>query len=160
MIYSADPEIFTFSETSGLTFKSGAATSIAFSFTTKNGATAGSGNDILTVSGSKYNYEYTIQLSDVDIATGTDTLNIADTTISSSVDRQQGLAATASFSSTGTASVTIPSAQCSSIRFLCLKLATPSTALYTDAGPTNNEKCVDISTKISCSPGQCLEVIR
>ena len=87
------------------------------------------------------------------MASGTDTLNIADISISSSVDRQQALAAAASFSSTGTASVTIPSAQCSSIGYLCLQLAIPSTAKYKEADSTNNVKCVAISTRISCSPG-------
>ena len=159
MNFQSDPAISAFVETSGLSFKSGASTSIAFSFTTQNAASssAGNGNDILIASGSNYNYEFAIQLSDVDMATGTDTLNIADIAISSSVDRQQALAATANFVSTGTASVTIPSAQCSSIGYLCLQLAIPSTAKYKDTDTTNNAKCVDISTGLSCSPGQCSE---
>ena len=84
----------------------------------------------------------------------TDNLNIAAITVTSGVDRQQALAAGASFASTGTASVSIPAGQCSSIRFLCIVLAIPATAKYADAGPSNNAKCEGISARISCSPGK------
>ena len=134
------------------------ATTAPLSFTIRNAAAsvAGNGNDIIAVT-SGANYEVKLHMSDVDMETATDTLSLtAITPTSISVDLKQALAAGAQFTSTASASVLIPSANCAKVNYLCLVLTIPTTASYTDADLllSSNAKCQDITSKKICKPGK------
>ena len=155
--FLTDPEVFAFSETTTLTFKSGSTVTASLSFEIKNvGSTVGTnnGNGILSVSGID-NYEFQVALSDKDMETSADTLGLSPLSVSTTVNKEQALAAGASFTGTGTAAVMIPSAQCTQIDYLCFLLVIPAGAKYIDKVPaaSSNAKCQLISARIACSPG-------
>ena len=159
LLFIVDPSVDTFSDTSTNIFVMGVAQSVAYSITVKNDATSttDSGNDIIAATGANANYQLGLQFSDVDLgAGGTDTLSHSASTVTlSTSDAQQSLAAAASFTVTGTHSLTLTSGDCAKAQYLCAVLTIPGTATYTDADPamTSNSNCFPITSKKTCEPG-------
>ena len=137
-------------------------TTVDFSVDVTNMAASGIGNDIPSVTSPSENFQFTVQISDVDLAdpTAMDTLSFSPVTPTIATgDVTQALAAQASaISFTGTASITISSSQCPNVRYMCIHLSGGSGALYTDADttPSSNTQCTDIRSNIICTPGMML----
>ncbi len=146
-----------FTDTAGNIFVHDVATTVTFSVDVDNLAAAGSGNDIVAVSGAgNANFAFQLQFSDVNMTTSTDTLNILPSTPAMTTDLQQGLAGGAQLTVAGSDSVTIPSVQCSAVKFLCVLMVPATGASYTDADPAaaSNIFCIDISGRKACGPGK------
>ncbi|CAD5123008.1 DgyrCDS11396 [Dimorphilus gyrociliatus] len=134
------------------TYKAGISQTIDYDVILSNtGSTtpADHGNDIpAAVGASDVNWLLKTRYTDSDTA---DTLALSEQTVTlttSSVGRS-GLAAGGTLNLVGTATITLPSAQCSSIKFLCISISPGSMATHSE--PTVS-KCKDIESDKSCSP--------
>ena len=132
-------------------------TTITFDVDLMNVASAGTRNDIPSVTGPSENFEFTVQLSDVDMNSASDGLGMTPVTPTITVgDVTQGLVAQAAATTfTGTATVTISAVDCPSVQFMCIHLTTGTGALYTDADstPSSNTICTDVTSNVLCAPG-------
>ncbi len=113
---------------------------------------------MLAVTGSDVNYALQLQLSDVDMSVAADTLGLTAVTPSmATADLQLALSAGGSHQETmsGTASLTVPAAQCTAVQYVCVVLSEGVGASYTDAdnSSVSNVMCEDISARKSCAPG-------
>ena len=137
-------------------------TTVDFTTGVTNVAASGIGNDIPSVMLPSENFQFTVQISDVDLglSMAVDTLSFSPVTPTIATgDVAQALAAQASeITFTGTASITISSSQCPNVRYMCIHLSEGSGAPYTDADTTSssNTQCTDITSNVICSPGMML----
>ena len=126
---------------------------------------SGTLNDILAASGTDTNFLVKLQISDVDLATSTDTMGeSAVDTVITTTELRQGVAAGATItlgpSKTGQAYINVPDNVCTKAIYLCAILYRGSTTAYYDASaaanPTSlkpNTTCLDISGQRTCLPG-------
>ena len=137
-------------------------TIVDFTADVTNIAASGNGNDIPSVIFPSENFQFTVQISNVDLANplAVDTLSFSPVTPTISAgDVAQALAAGASaIQFTGTASITINPTQCPDARYMCIHLTAGSGALYTDTdiSSSSNIQCTDITSNIICRPGMML----
>ena len=137
-------------------------TTVDFTADVTNMATSGNGNDIPLVMSPSENFQFRVQISDVDLAdpVAMDTLSFSAVTPTiTNGDVSQALAAQASaITFTGTASITVNPSQCPDVRYMCILLSAGSGALYTDAdtSSSSNIQCTDITSNIICTPGMIL----
>ena len=134
-------------------------TTVHFSADVMNVAASGNGNDIPSVMLPSENFQFTVQISNVDLADplAVDTLSFSPVTPTISTGNvEQALAAQVSaIPFTGIADITLTPAQCPDARYMCIHLSAGSGALYTDAdtSPSSNTQCTDITSNIICTPG-------
>ena len=135
-------------------------TTAQFTVDIENVATSGTGNDIPAVMSPSENFQFMVQISDVDLAdplaTAGSGFPVAATTVITSGDLTQALAAQAGAATfSGTASVTISPTQCATVQYICVELTAGSGALYTDAvtSVSSNRRCTDVTSNIICTPG-------
>ena len=112
------------------------------------------------VSGAEENFQIRLRLSDANIGTsgvGSDTLALAamTPTITPASVTKSGLLIGASLTIGGTVSVTIPTASCTSVRYLCAQ-SMPTSGAYKEGTTVtqNNWFCKDITMQISCAVGE------
>ena len=119
-----------------------------------NAASSASGNDILAV-GTGNNFLLQLQLSDVDMASATDSLNLGTITVAANnpADLQQALAATNMITISATADLTILQSDCGNVHYLCALLSEGSGSSYHDFDPTDNVMCKNIDAQKACDPG-------
>ena len=134
-------------------------TTVDFTTGVTNVAASGIRNDIPSVMLPSENFQFTVQISDVDLglSMAVDTLSFSPVTPTIATgDVAQALAAQASeITFTGTASITISSSQCPNVRYMCIHLSEGSGAPYTDADTTSssNTECTNIEMYVTCIPG-------
>ena len=75
-------------------------------------------------------------------------------TVSPDTDRQQGVTAGSSTTLSASASIFLSSGTCNTITHLCGVVLPGTGASYTDPDDTNNAQCIDISARLTCSPGR------
>ena len=75
-------------------------------------------------------------------------------TVSPDADRQQGIMASSSTALSASANIALSSGTCNSITHMCAVVLSGTGASYTDPDDTNNAQCVDITSRIICSPGE------
>ena len=137
-------------------------TTVDFTADVTNMAASGNGNDIPLVMSPSENFQFTVQISDVDLADpmAVDTLSFSPVTLTITTgDVSQALAAQApAITFTGTATVTVNPYQCPNVRYMCVLLSAGSGALYTDAetSSSSNIQCTDIRNNVICTPGMML----
>ena len=116
-IIVTDPSVKTFSISapSPAAFTEGVATAITASFDIEN--TASGTNDGIVAASSGTNFAFTLQFSDVDMTSGTDTLSLSpiSVTLTTASDGTQKLDPTKQFTSGGTASMTVTAAKCAQV---------------------------------------------
>ena len=81
-------------------------------------------------------------------------------TITPNSDRQQGLGVGGAVTLGGHVSVTIPAAQCSTVKFLCVHVVPFTTAPISDPVDTNNWICKDVQTQIRCDTGEFVKYLK
>ena len=126
-----------------------------------NDASAGGGNDIPAATGGSENFEFLVEMSDVDLSDGGNTNGLSFVAVTATItsgDVTQALTAdggTASSTFSGTANVTLTTGDCPTVSFLCIRVRPGVGALYTDANPSfsDNTVCLNISTYVICAPG-------
>ena len=134
-------------------------TTVDFTADVTNMAASSNGNDIPSVMSPSENFQFTVRISDVDLAdpVAMDTLSFSAVTPTiTSGDVSQALAAQApAITFTGTASITVDPSQCPNVRYMCILLSAGSGALYTDADTSSpsNIQCTDIRSNVICTPG-------
>jgi hypothetical protein len=99
--------------------------------------------------------KYRFADNDLRVTNGGDNLNLAAGALTSDIDSVNGLAANTDMVATGTQSLTIPAASCTSITHLCVQSDTTG---YTELNTANNWRCLDISKKISCTTGRFISI--
>ena len=160
----SDPAVsaVTFADTS-IYIGQGVATDIDLTWDLGNVAAAGDRNDIPAVGTSEKNFNFDVELSDVDLGAVGATNNLGFTPVSlsslTSGGFDQALVAGATASAfAATVSVTLTSGDCPTAAFVCVKLTTGADAQYTDAdtAATSNINCQDITAQILCVPGRIL----
>ena len=116
---------------------------------------SGSNDHILAQPGSD-NFIFTVQFSDVDMETSSDSLALPGKTVAVETDLEQGLATGSSLVVTGDVSLTVPTSDCASIEYLCIHVQAGADACYTDAVDTgsSNSKCIPIADMVRCETGQ------
>ena len=117
----------------------------------------------ICLQGSEENFHLKFLLSEVDVSvTGvaSNTLTIPEidgvgVTITPATDPKKGLIAGQSLTISGTVAVTVPTNDCTKVRFVCAN-SMPTTNAYdeTSSKTLNNWKCKDISIQISCAIGE------
>ena len=134
-------------------------TTVDFTADVTNMAASSNGNDIPSVMSPSENFQFTVRISDVDLAdpAAMDTLSFSAVTPTiTSGDVSQALAAQApAITFTGTASITVDPSQCPNVRYMCILLSAGSGALYTDADTSSpsNTRCRNIEMYVTCLPG-------
>ena len=125
----------------------------------RNKATAGVGNNIAAVTGTRRNFLVTAFYSSADTPS-TSVVGTASTVTLTTADRQQALTAVGAAGATSTLSgsiayATIISTDCPNANFVCLTIAadTANNAAYIEATGTlaDNTKCNALT--VSCYPG-------
>ena len=122
----------------------------------ENTAISAFGNDVLSVTSSNANFEFTAQYSDVDMSTDTDTLGNTPVSVSiSSADAKQGLAAQSSTVITATVSLELNISTCSNVTYVCFTMDEGSGASHRDADTSlaSNVACYDVTSWKTCAPG-------
>ena len=116
-LFISDPSVKTFSiaSPSPVAFTQGIATSITASFEIENKASGT--NDGIVAASSGTNFAFTLQFSDVDMTSGTDTLSLSpvSVTLTTASHATRKLDPSLSFSSGGTASMTVTAAKCAQV---------------------------------------------
>ena len=122
--------------------------------------TNNAGNAISAVTGANMNFALTVQFTDVDMTTGTDTLSITPITLVNprvtNSDLQQGVTVGSSFNLVTVAfNMKILPANCASVKKICAVMVEGTGASYTDSDKTksSNVFCIDIVARKSCVPG-------
>ena len=130
-------------------------TTVSVNVEITNSASGASGNDILAVN-SGGNFLLQLQLSDVDMAVTTDTLNLDTIAVTADMpaDLQQPLAVTNVITISATADVVIPRSNCLNVHYLCVLLSEGVDASYYDTDPTDNVMCKNIDLQKACDPGK------
>ena len=112
-----DPGVKTFSITAPASaeFTQDVAATVTASFEIENTA-SGTNDGIIAVS-SGTNFAYTLQFSDADMASGSDTLSLSpvSVTLTTASDATRKLDPSSSFTSGGTASMTVTAAKCAQV---------------------------------------------
>ena len=111
---------FSISAPSPAVFTQGVSTPVTASFVIEN--TASGTNDGIVAASSGTNFAFTLQFSDVDMTSGTDTLSLSPVSVSltTASDATQKLDPTKQFSSGGTASMTVTAAKC--VQVCCMPI--------------------------------------
>ena len=124
-------------------------------FSVSNEASASSTNNIPAVTGTSQNFAFQLQFSDVNMTISGDTLGLDPVNVTVTLtDLQQALAVGATFTSSGSSTVTIPTSDCDAVKFLCLTVSSGAGASYIDVDTGNNVMCVDVVTRKGCDPGK------
>lgn len=154
LIYS-DPSVTDFQESADAELQQDVSTTVSIDVEITNSAATGSGNNILGVS-SGNNFHMELQLSDVDMASNSDSLGLSATSVTADTPAklQQALATSASDTISITADVTIPQSDCENIHFLCVILSEGTGASFHDADSSNNIRCKNIDAQKGCDPGE------
>ena len=97
--------------------------------------------------------------TDQDIESATDSLSETPVSVTITSDVQQGLSSSASAMLVGSADIVL-SANCPTVQFLCVRLATGPGASFIDNDDSDdsNSKCIDITNRKQCLTG--LSVIK
>ena len=153
----SDPAVTNFEEPANDLLRQDVTSTISINVELTNDAAGASGDDILaTNSGS--NYFLQLQLSDVDMAAGTNSVNLSTIAVNpdTPTDLQEGLAVSNSISISAMADVLIPRSHCLSVHFLCVLLSEGVGASYHDNNFDNNVMCKNIDSQKACDPGTFL----
>ena len=156
LISLSDPSIFSFTETSQHVFSETATNGISFSFTLKNNEATGKNADVNAVTGSDFNFALTLFYSTNDVTSASAIHAAVTPTLASSAVLQAALPAQGTLSGSGTANMPLTSS-CTTADFLCLQLNKGTGASYgtdKDVTQTSNTKCIDITARRSCKPGE------
>ena len=144
------------SETTSTYFLEDVSTPVSLTLEVFNNAAAQDGNDILSASGTGYNFYFEIKLSDNDLKTDSDGISITEFVPDSiNPDLSGGLAAQDTLYFTITGEILIPAIKCNTVEYLCIVLTIPDNATYVDADVTGNNCCTSLISpmRLSCNPG-------
>ena len=131
-------------------------TTININIIVTNVASGSPHNDIISVSGDgKANFAFEMHISDVDMETATDTLHLAPSPAAITTNMQQGLTTGSSVTFSGSADVTLPTGQCVSAQYVCIRMSTGTEASYVDAdlASNSNVRCAALSSQTICETG-------
>lgn len=128
------------------------AKALVFDLKIMNGATSGS--DITATAAGTKNYDVDFYFSYANQADLSAVTKQAMTIATYPASMEFGLTAGATSALlTFTTTATLPSANCNNYVWFCACVKVGAASTYTDEVTTNNCKCKDASTLISCSPG-------
>ena len=152
MPYVSDPAVTEMTEPADVPLVQDTPTTVTLVINVTNLASADPGNDIPEVTSPAENFVFQTILSDTDLTNTTGSVYISS--VASILDSAVGLPAGSSVEFSATSSVTLPSAYCQDVHYLCVLLLTG-----TDASSANNVVCKYIDEQKTCDPGQICSVI-
>ena len=86
--------------------------------------------------------------------TGKGALSETVATIIPDSDRQKGLSVGGALTLSGTVSISLPAAHCSSVGFFCIHVTPHVTAPISDPISTNDRMCESVISRIRCETGK------
>ena len=152
MPYVSDPAVTEMTEPADVPLVQDTPTTVTLVINVTNLASADPGNDIPEVTSPAENFVFQTILSDTDLTNTTGSVYISS--VASILDSAVGLPAGSSVEFSATSTVTLSSAYCQDVHYLCVLLLTG-----TDASSANNVACKYIDGQKTCDPGQICFVI-
>ena len=149
-----DPAVTAFVDVTQGVYAHGTLLSVSFTADIENQAASSPGNDILATTGD--NYAFDVLFADADINSNIATNTQAGSNINIVTGLTVGLLASgASLTVSGSVDLTLPTANCNTLTFLCVRLSEGAGASYVDIdnADSSNAICIDITSRIYCSPG-------